>query len=511
MKNLNEGEQTNTILSNNRVGNNNILVVFAPAITAIIAFVLLILIAGMVAFFISNRKDFLTFMPHVFTWTIYFIAECTVVLLAVLVIKYVIGGFIKHVIGAFIHEVVEPLRKDHVLYGEEGTIAYTGSVHVSHRERDNYSIKQAEQIENTEQKLLPQPAPSIEEFYDAIPHNSLQTGLGRVISTGNLITVTIPEAVHFKFIGGSGFGKSCLAASLLDIATTCNSPDVLRIGLLDLEYQTSRLFEHLPHVYEVRSGANTIRMIGRDADEVAARLGTLKQELNRRADQGVKTPILLVYVEEMLSLQYEVVDEKLQKQMLADLNIIALRGRKYGIFFLACMQVDYSTKELRESQKMFRTRGGFAIDPSAARASGFVNNGLIKENFQRGKPGQYVLEKPAFSELVLAPRYDVEQKLLHPSLSHPVYTELENGYASGEGENSVNVLAESVKDDENSPIDTDISPNVSPEDETAILHTALVLQREKGQFNRSDIRDRLGWNNKRWPIIKAVCDKYHLT
>lgn len=253
-------------------------------------------------------------------------------------------------------------------------------------------------------------AVSIEELCEAIRPNTLQTGLGSKLVSGELVTAGIPESVHYKLIGGSGFGKSCLAAAMLAIATTTNSPDVLRIALLDLEHKTSRLFEELPHVYEVKSGTRVIRMIGRDADEVAARLGTLKQELNRRAASNLEKPLLLVYVEEMLSLRYEV-DPALQEQMLADLNILALRGRKYGIFFLACMQIDYSSKELREAKGMFRTRGGFAIDPPAARASGFVNTELVKQNFQRGRPGQYLLEKPAFSELVLAPRYDVEQKL----------------------------------------------------------------------------------------------------
>jgi hypothetical protein len=178
------------------------------------------------------------------------------------------------------------------------------------------------------------------------------------------------------------------------------------------------LFEHLDHVYEVKDHGRTIRMIGRDADEVASRIGTLKQELNRRAASLIDTPVLLIYVEEMLSLGYEV-DPQLQKQMLADLNILALRGKKYGMFFLSAMQTDYSTKELREAKSMFRTRAGFAIDPPAARASGFVNNDLIKENYQTGKPGQFVLERPAFSGMVLAPRYNLDHLLTSKVTTKP--------------------------------------------------------------------------------------------
>jgi hypothetical protein len=272
--------------------------------------------------------------------------------------------------------------------------------------------------EKQEQMQLAAPQvqqPSMDEMYNAVPYNSLQVAFGKTMEKGEIVTVPIIGGVHFKLVGGSGFGKSCLAGALLDIATKRNDPDHLRIALLDLEYKTSRLFEELPHVMEV-GGQRRRRLIAKDADEVAAHLGYLKKELDRRASQQVAMPLLLIYVEEMLSLQYEV-DEKLKAQMLADLAILALRGRKYGMFLMACTQTDYSTKELKEAQKQFRTRSGFAIDPSAARAAGFVNTELVNYNYRNAKPGQFLLERPAFSSLVLAPLYDVEQKLVE--LSNP--------------------------------------------------------------------------------------------
>lgn len=258
------------------------------------------------------------------------------------------------------------------------------------------------------------PLPKIEVFYELIPYNSLQVGLGIESATGKPVIAAIPKSTHFKFIGGSGQGKSCVAAGVLDIATTTNDPNHLRIGLLDLEHNTSRLFEDLPHVAEI--GPRRQRLVGRDPDEVANKLKLLQWELTRRAQLGEEyctqnEPILLVYVEEMLSLKYEVVDKQLQKDMLAAINILGIRGRKYGIFFLTCMQTDYSDKSTREAMAQFRTRGGFAIDPDTARASGFFNTALIKQNFQVGRQGQYVLERPQYGALVLAPDYDVALKL----------------------------------------------------------------------------------------------------
>lgn len=46
--------------------------------------------------------------------------------------------------------------------------------------------------------------------------------------------------------------------------------------------------------------------------------------------------------------------------------------------------------------------------------------------------------------------------------------------------------------------------------ETAILNAAFILVRETGKITRSDVMERLGWNRKQWPIIKAVCDKHNI-
>ncbi len=282
----------------------------------------------------------------------------------------------------------------------------------------HYSVKNEGALPGAQelQQIAPPdvPLPKIEQIYEQIPYNSLQTGLGAEVSTGKLVIAPIVKSVHFKLIGGSGQGKSCVAGAILDIATSTNDPDHLRIGLLDLEHNTMRLFENLPHIAEI--GPRRARLIGRNPDEVAEKLKMLQWELSRRANLGEAhceqyEPLLLVYVEEMLALKYEVVDETLKKKMLAAINILGVRGRKYGIFLLACMQVDYSDKSTREAMAQFRTRAGFAIDPEAARASGFVNNDLVKQNFQTAKPGQYMLERPAYSGLVVAPDYDVRAKL----------------------------------------------------------------------------------------------------
>jgi hypothetical protein len=91
------------------------------------------------------------------------------------------------------------------------------------------------------------------------------------------------KGVHYKLIGSSGFGKSCEAAAILDMTTRTNDPDHLLIALLDLEHKTSQLFADLPHVAELPVGQRRVPCVATDADEVAAHLGYLKRELDRRA------------------------------------------------------------------------------------------------------------------------------------------------------------------------------------------------------------------------------------
>lgn len=256
--------------------------------------------------------------------------------------------------------------------------------------------------------------PSQDVLLSSLEQNKFQVSPGVQALTGDVVTVDLLKVPHLKIIGSSGFGKSCLAAAILDQATLLNDTKHLQLALLDLEHKTSRLFEDRPHLAELQDGRRRVTMLATNADEVATHLNVLKKELDRRSvlseRELYKNPVLLMYVEEMLSLQYEV-DPKLLVRMFASLNILAVRGRKYGMFLLACMQTDYSTDELKVSQKQFRYRAAAAIDVPAARAAGFMNTDLIKENFQNGKPGQFVVEYPSFSNIVLAPQYDVRSLL----------------------------------------------------------------------------------------------------
>lgn len=319
-------------------------------------------------------------------------------------------------------------------------------------------------------------APAQEWLLSQLEENSLVVSPGVRRSTGEVVKVSIVDVPHLKIIGATGFGKSCLAGAVLDQATQLNSPDVLQLALLDLEHKTSRLFENRPHVAELRIGNRLVTMVATDADEVAEHLGILKKELDRRAKLSEaeleRQPVLLMYVEEMLSLGYEVVEPKLLKRMFADLTILAVRGRKYGMFLLACMQTDYSSEEMKVTQKMFRFRSAAAIDTTAAKAAGFMNAELIKQNFSTGKPGQFVVEYPSFSDIVVAPVFDVKRlvaaqsRIAEPENVIPLHS------VKGPGK----VVESSLKSDETTD---EIRPEADFQDSIDYIEEVAAL-REKG-------------------------------
>jgi len=67
---------------------------------------------------------------------------------------------------------------------------------------------------------------------------------------------------------------------------------------------------------------------------------------------------------------------------------------------------------------------------------------------------------------------------------------------------------------ETSPDEDARQVKVSPEEETLILVTAMRLQvkllAEGKKLTRTALRDELGWNNKQYPKIMVMCDKYSI-
>lgn len=300
--------------------------------------------------------------------------------------------------------------------GEDGMIS---SIKVIRAAAASHALPAANQQEQTPPPALPQPERIIEppSFSWLLSHgerNSLIVPVGIEEDTGKVVYFDLINNPHGKVIGASGFGKSCFAASVMDAASKLNDPSIFQLSILDLEHKTSRLFAQNNNIFEAHIGQRRVPIFATSPDEVAQHLRYLKQELDRRTRLSeydlAREPILQIYLEEMLSLQIEV-DEKLLTQMLKDIEVLSIRGRKYGMFLLACSQTDYSTEELKVAQKMFRFRAAAGIDPTAARAAGFVNKDNIKETFVNAEPGRFLIEYPGYSKIIRAADYDVKKKL----------------------------------------------------------------------------------------------------
>ena len=399
----------------------------AVGVVSIIVFV------SWAAWVISHHEDFIsvsTGLMHDGTWVV----KAVVIVGFIWLCVEVAGRFIKHVIHPIIDAVqkslfaIGQLKRNRVLARDlnyavlEDVDTGQPQFHQVTQERNSFNYKIDS---NPGPSQLPSPnvaQPTQEYAVSQLRENGLQVCFGVSTTTQQPFVINLLDGVHYRLLGASGMGKSCLAGSVLDQITTTNDEHHLQIALLDSEHKTSRLFEHLPHVAELHVGRKRVECVATSPEEVAEHMGYLKLELDRRKELSElalqKERFMLIYIEEFLSLKREM-PRDLRMQFLRDFSILALRGRKYKLYLLACAQVDYASKAggeeaeiLREAQNQFSVNASFAVRPKAAQAAGFTNYELIEQNFNLKRVGQLVLETTGVSDMMLAPRFDVAQKLI---------------------------------------------------------------------------------------------------
>jgi hypothetical protein len=128
-------------------------------------------------------------------------------------------------------------------------------------------------------------------------------------------------------------------------------------------------------------------------------------------------------------------------------------------------------------------------------------------------------------DLILAPQFDLEQKLLdleaihaiHHSPAQPV-SERKNVPGKPVNENMVNGVNEPGKggeDTENgrehAPEPVNIPPAFTSAEEVQVLLAYADMLKSGRPVTRTGIRDSLGWNNKQYErVIKPVCDTHKI-
>jgi hypothetical protein len=194
----------------------------------------------------------------------------------------------------------------------------------------------------------------------------------------------------------------------------------------------------------------------------------------------------------------------------------------------------------------------FCLRPSAAQAAGFYQTHLIKRNAQENQVGVAVVEMPEHKDLVLAPEYNLREKLrklpapLPPLPTKPSTTGQREYSPSpspvqtpssgheymplseqvGEQVNTVNGLHRPVNDGERftetreysremserfTPAVNAEAPGYTPEEEAQVLLAYAELCKSREKVTRTGIRDKLGWNNKQYSrVVMPVCEKHQI-
>ncbi len=387
----------------------------------------------------------------------------------------------------------------------------------------------------------------VDEIVKHTERNSYRTYIGRSLTHRDNPAVPISfYKRHIKIIGASQMGKSSMAAALLDSILRTHDPERVLVALLDMEDQTSNLFADDPHIVQVKQDGKLTSLHARSKEQVLEHLELIVQIMDYRYTlskiEVAQQPLLLVYLEEFLALKdYFKARAKgtkgpAKEQAIYDyerlvycIKEIARRGLKVLVQFLMCAQVDYRDDDLQEALINVTSGICFCVRSTAANAAGFYQNEMLNRNAKDNKVGQAVVEMPDCKDLILAPEYDLEKRLIaleRVSRSH-AQPSSERGNVVGNIPvgNSVNAWEQPGKPGNTSGNEGErsremgnvaedlgnVPADFTPAEETQVLLAYAELLRADKPVTRRAIRDALGWGSRQFTrVIKPVCDKHHI-
>jgi hypothetical protein len=269
---------------------------------------------------------------------------------------------------------------------------------------------------------------TVDEICAHIERNSYQVYIGSSL-TKNLTPLLISiKGRHLKVIGATQKGKSSFVGSLIDIVSQTHDPAYVQFALLDKEHQTSRLFADLPHLLTVVVDGKPTPVHAKNTNEVVEYLSYLLQILDARNAMSrtalAQEPVIVVYIEEFLRLKKELKAAcattqdkegavRRYTQFSFAIGQLAGLGLKLRMYLWLVAQMDYADKdpELQEAMVNITSGLSFCVRQTAALAAGFYQTELLSRNAQENKAGQAVCEMPDCNDLILAPDFDLEQRL----------------------------------------------------------------------------------------------------
>ncbi len=206
--------------------------------------------------------------------------------------------------------------------------------------------------------------PLMRNLTGELPENAPVLGLDEC-GVPLLVRLGSPDISHMLIAGGTGSGKTVLTRSMIASLALQNPPEHLRLLLIDTKGKAYSQFEGLP---------NLICPIVNDSLDALHRLRWVVRHIEKREEQGINSPALAVFVDEMAELA--TVNSRELEQTITR---IVQSGHEVGIHIIACAK-QLSPALLNVARNSWPTRivGRTANQEEAKAASGIANSGAEK-------------------------------------------------------------------------------------------------------------------------------------
>jgi S-DNA-T family DNA segregation ATPase FtsK/SpoIIIE len=139
-----------------------------------------------------------------------------------------------------------------------------------------------------------------------------------------LVRLSSPDVTHILVAGTTGSGKTEVTRTIVASLVYFQKPREIQLVVVDPKGSSFRLFDGLPHM---------LNGILKTTEGTGSCLRWLESEMERRQDEGIRCPRLVVVLDELADL---LIQGGQELQVL--LSRLAQRGRSAGISIIACTQ-----------------------------------------------------------------------------------------------------------------------------------------------------------------------------